>query len=45
MSLWQFAACVDGFRRANEGDEQPEPMTADEFDDMLQRHENFLTVH
>lgn len=46
MSLWQFAACIDGYRRANEtGEESPDPMTPAEFDQMLDRHRDFMTMH
>lgn len=39
MSLWQFSACVDGFNRSQSGgDANPEPMTAAEFDEMVERH-------
>lgn len=37
MSLWQLAACVDGWRRANGGDEKPPPPTAEEHDAMLEK--------
>jgi hypothetical protein len=37
MSLWEFAACTDGFNRAHGGDEKPEPPTEAEFYDMLER--------
>lgn len=31
MSLFQFAACVDGFNKANSPDDAPEAPTDDEF--------------
>lgn len=37
MSLWQFSACVDGFNKANGAEEMPEPPTADEYYDMIER--------
>lgn len=42
MSLWQFAACVDGYNRAHGGDGKPEPMTPDEFDAMCERNAEWL---
>jgi hypothetical protein len=37
MTLWELAACVDGYNAAH-GDPDPEPMSSDEFDDMVSRH-------
>lgn len=37
MSLWQFAACVDGWNTAQGGEEKPEPPTPEEYYDMLER--------
>ncbi len=37
MSLWQFAACVDGHNRANSPDEVVDPPTTDEFHDLVRR--------
>lgn len=31
MSLFQFAACVDGFNRANGGEDGPQAPTDEEF--------------
>jgi hypothetical protein len=44
MTLWEFAACVDGFNRANGGDERPEPMTPEEFDEAVAQSP-LMTVH
>lgn len=35
MSMWQFAACVDGYNRAQGADEAVAPPTADEFHEMV----------
>jgi hypothetical protein len=45
MSLWQFAACVDGFNRANGAESEPDAMNPSEFDDLLARNQKFMTVH
>ena len=37
MSLWQFAACVDGFNRAQSGDDSVEAPTRAEYLDMVSR--------
>jgi hypothetical protein len=44
MTLWEFAACVDGYNRANGGDEEVEPMTAQEFDEAVEQS-RWVTVH
>jgi hypothetical protein len=35
-SLWQFAACVDGWNRTHGAEPKPEPPTDEEFDEMLE---------
>jgi len=42
MSLWQFAACIEGYNKAQGGEDKPEPMSSDEFDAMLERHADWL---
>jgi len=37
MSLWEFAAAIDGWNAANGGETAVEPMTADEFDAMVEK--------
>ncbi len=37
MSLWQFVACLDGWKAANGVEEKPEPPSAEEFRDMVER--------
>lgn len=37
MSLWQFAACVDGWNAAHGAESEDEPPTPDEFHDMVNR--------
>lgn len=39
MSLWEFAACTEGYRRAHSTEEEkPVPPTAEEFRTMIERH-------
>jgi hypothetical protein len=38
MSLYQFAACVDGFNRANSGEDSLEPPGDEEFLAMKAAH-------
>lgn len=38
MSLYQFAAVVEGFNKANGGGDSTEAPSDDEFDAMLERH-------
>ena len=33
--MWELAACVDGVNYANNPDKKPEPLTNEEFDEML----------
>jgi hypothetical protein len=42
MSLWQFAACVDGHNKANSPEEEIDPLSASDFDDMLSRHADWI---
>jgi hypothetical protein len=44
LSFWEFAACVDGFNRANGGDDLPQPMSAQEFDVMV-LNSRAMTAH
>lgn len=37
MSLWQFAACLDGYNRAHGGEDKVEPPTPEEYYDMVSR--------
>lgn len=37
MSLWQFLACLDGWKAANGVEEKPPAPSADEFHDMVSR--------
>lgn len=37
MSIWQFAACVDGYNAAHGSDENVEPPTAAQYHDMVGR--------
>lgn len=42
MSLWQFAACVDGYNSANSTEDEIDPMSVDEFDEMVARNADWL---
>jgi hypothetical protein len=44
MSLWQFAACVDGWNKAQGSEEVIEPLTEDEFDDMMARNADWISA-
>jgi hypothetical protein len=45
MSLWQLAACVDGWNKAHGAEDKPE-VTNEDFDAMLERHADWMaTVH
>ena len=37
MTLWEFGACLDGWRKANLPDEGPEPPSQDEHLEMVRR--------
>lgn len=37
MSMWELAACIDGYRRANGGEETVSAPSASEFEDMITR--------
>jgi hypothetical protein len=37
MTLWQFGACVDGYRAAHETEGKPEAPSKDEFYEMVGR--------
>lgn len=36
MSMWEFAACIDGYNRAHGGN-KPSPPTAEEHDEYVAR--------
>lgn len=42
--MWEFAACVDGFNRANGIDEDAEPMSPAEFERAV-ADSHWVTVH
>lgn len=44
MSLYQFAACVDGFNRANRADGGAQAPTDDEFRAALAAHHELLAA-
>lgn len=46
MSMWEFAACVEGYARAH-GDNKPKPPTEEEFNADWAREEEVFgpTVH
>lgn len=37
MSLWEFVACLDGWKAAHGVEEKPQAPSADEFYDMVER--------
>jgi transposase len=39
MTMWELAACVDGFNRANAPSEDLAPPTDEEFDRMLEAYD------
>lgn len=43
--MWELAACVDGYNRANGAEEAVAAPTNDEFDEMLARHYASASVH
>lgn len=44
LTFWEFAACIDGYNRANGADEMPEPMSGEEFDEAV-ANSKAITVH
>ncbi|EJW12732.1 hypothetical protein A33M_1702 [Rhodovulum sp. PH10] len=38
MSLWQLAACVDGWNKTHSASAKPEPPSEEEFDAMKRAH-------
>lgn len=44
MSLWQFAACGEGFRKAHSPEPPPPPPSEEVFERMLNRY-NQMTKH
>lgn len=45
MSIWEFAATVDGWNK-HHGDNKPEPPSEDEFDEIMGRFDQqFGTMH
>ncbi|GJD58149.1 hypothetical protein [Methylobacterium dankookense] len=41
-SLWQLAAAIDGYNRAQGAEEEPPELGFDEFDAMLERNAAFV---
>lgn len=37
MTIWEFGASIEGWKAAQGGEQKPEAMDDDEFDDMLKR--------
>ena len=37
MTLWQMTACIDGYKRANGGEPEAKPPSADEFFEQVAR--------
>lgn len=45
-SLWEIAAAVDGYLQANSGEAaKPDPLSFDEFDDMLEANKDWIEQH
>lgn len=45
MSIWQFAACVDGYNKANASeDARAEPLGVDEFDRLLELNADWIAL-
>jgi hypothetical protein len=44
MSLWEFAASVDGWNKANNPEEPIDPLSVEDFDDMLSRHADWIAA-
>lgn len=42
MSMWQLAACIDGWNKAQGGGNKPEAMSAEEFHAMSQSVAPFI---
>jgi hypothetical protein len=38
MSLWEFAAAIDGWNAANGAETAVEPMSAEQFDDLVEKY-------
>lgn len=38
MTMFELLACIEGYNAAHGGAGEPEPMSVDEFDDMIMRH-------
>lgn len=35
MTPWQFASCINGWNKAQGGDDKPAPMSGSRFDELL----------
>lgn len=42
QSLWQMAAAIDGYNRAQGGEETPPELTNEEFDAMIERNAEWM---
>lgn len=40
--MWELAACIDGVNYANDPERKPEPMTNEEFDQMLRDYDHLI---
>lgn len=46
LSLWEYAAAMDGWNRAQGGEEEAPDLTSADFDEMLERHSEWMaTMH
>lgn len=37
-SLWEFGAAIEGWNRAQSGDDRPEPMTSETYDTLKKKY-------
>lgn len=42
MTVWELAACIDGYNAAHGGEQEPEPMTGQEFDALVEEHRELI---
>ena len=42
MTLWEFNACCEGYRRAHSPEEPPAPPTPEEYAAMIERHNDLI---
>jgi hypothetical protein len=45
MTVWELAACVDGYNAVHGGEQEPEPPSIAEYEEMRERHRAIVTLH